>query len=63
MSIDMYLSSSDGQATSTSETCRKQIRGYEELQQAIHDLRTNRESTEVKHTHLQSVIFQQYYSH
>ncbi|MBC1418211.1 T7SS effector LXG polymorphic toxin [Listeria fleischmannii] len=41
MSIDMYLSSSDGQATSTSETCRKQIRGYEELQQAIHDFTTN----------------------
>lgn len=41
MSIDMYLSSSDGQATSTSETCRKQIKGYEELQQAIHDFTTN----------------------
>ncbi|EIA19123.1 T7SS effector LXG polymorphic toxin [Listeria fleischmannii] len=35
MSVDMYLSQSDSQATSSSAMCQQQIQGYEELQKAI----------------------------
>ncbi|MEN2667319.1 T7SS effector LXG polymorphic toxin [Listeria aquatica] len=36
MSIDMYVSKSKAQATSTSQVCQKHLEGYEALQQAIH---------------------------
>lgn len=35
MSIDMYVSSSQAQASSVKAMCQKQIQGYNELQQAI----------------------------
>lgn len=35
MSVDMYVSSSQRQATSVAKMCQKQIQGYEELQRAI----------------------------
>lgn len=35
MSIDMYVSSSQAQASSANTMCQKQIQGYQELQQAI----------------------------
>ena len=35
MSIDMYVSSSQEQATSVNTMCQKQIQGYQQLQQAI----------------------------
>lgn len=35
MSIDMYVSSSQAQASSVNTMCQKQIQGYQELQQAI----------------------------
>ncbi|EUJ20552.1 hypothetical protein MAQA_03946 [Listeria aquatica FSL S10-1188] len=35
MSIDMYVSKSKAQATSTSQVCQKHIKGYQALQKAI----------------------------
>ncbi|MGX7237481.1 T7SS effector LXG polymorphic toxin [Enterococcus phoeniculicola] len=35
MSIDMYVSSSQNQATSVSKKCREQIQSYQSLQKAI----------------------------
>ncbi|MBC1870277.1 hypothetical protein HCA35_14220, partial [Listeria seeligeri] len=35
MSIDMYVSKSNTQATSTSQVCQQHLEGYEALQQAI----------------------------
>ncbi|MBC1721222.1 pre-toxin TG domain-containing protein [Listeria seeligeri] len=35
MSIDMYVSKSNAQATSTSQVCQQHLEGYEALQQAI----------------------------
>ncbi|WP_260443050.1 hypothetical protein [Listeria immobilis] len=35
MSIDMYVSKSKAQATSTSQVCQQHLEGYEALQQAI----------------------------
>ncbi len=35
MSVDMYVSSSQRQASSVTKMCQKQIQGYEELQRAI----------------------------
>ncbi|WP_269431828.1 hypothetical protein [Bacillus sp. LK2] len=38
MSINMYVSSSQRQASSASNMCKQQIQGYEQLQKAINDI-------------------------
>ncbi|WP_053081376.1 deaminase domain-containing protein [Bacillus sp. LK2] len=41
MSINMYVSSSQRQASSASNMCKQQIQGYEQLQKAINDFTMN----------------------
>ncbi|MBC1446060.1 hypothetical protein HB805_05805 [Listeria welshimeri] len=42
MSLDMYVSKSKAQATSTSQVCQQHIEGYEALQQAIQQFTADR---------------------
>lgn len=41
MSIDMYVSASQNQATSVSTMCKQQVQGYEQAQRAINDFVLN----------------------